>query len=361
MTITTRAMVSPSVVHVRHRGANGHGAIEDGLHLDRERDPRGEAGAMPLIWSTVSMTLAPGCLMPPDDAGRVVDSRRRCGSTSASPCLADVAHADGRTVAIGQDDVVELLGLRDLVVAAIVKLSLSVLIVPLAALDVEVTSVLRISSSVTPLAARLGRVHLDADRRRTVAEDRDLGNAGHLRDLLREEEIGVIVDEGQRHRLERTENMMMGEVGRVDLLVARRRRHLARQGLAGDGDGRLHVLPAESMLRLRSNWMTIVVAPSALSEVSWLTPGSARTAAQRAATDDAMVSALAPWKLAVTWMVGKSTCGNGATGRNGKETRPTKASAVISSVVATGRRMNGSREFTSCPRSAASGRRDATA
>src|SRR3954467_3931794 len=47
-------------------------------------------------------------------------------------------------------------------------------------------------------------------------------------------------------------------------------------------------------------------------------------------------------------MVGKSTCGNGATGRNGKETRPTKASAVISSVVATGRRMNGSEMFTSC-------------
>jgi hypothetical protein len=39
--------------------------------------------------------------------------------------------------------------------AAIVKLSLSVLIVPLAALEVEVTRMLRISSSVTPLAASL--------------------------------------------------------------------------------------------------------------------------------------------------------------------------------------------------------------
>ena len=57
----------------------------------------------------------------------------------------------------------------------------------------------------------LGRVHLDADRRRAVAEDRDLGNAGHLRDLLGEEEIGVVVDEGQRIVSERTENMMIGE------------------------------------------------------------------------------------------------------------------------------------------------------
>ena len=45
-------------------------------------------------------------------------------------------------------------------------------------------------------------------------------------------------------------------------------------------------------------------------------------------------------------MVGKSTCGSGATGRNGKATRPTKASAAISSVVATGRRMKGSERFT---------------
>ena len=47
--------------------------------------------------------------------------------------------------------------------------------------------------------------------------------------------------------------------------------------------------------------MTIVVAPSALNEVSWLTPGiCANCRSSGAATDEAMVSALAPWKLAVT-------------------------------------------------------------
>ena len=60
-----------------------------------------------------------------------------------------------------------------------------------------------------------------------------------------------------------------------------------------------------------------------------------------------MVSALAPASVAVTWMVGKSTCGSGATGRNGNATMPTNASAAISSEVATGRRMNGSEMFTS--------------
>src|SRR5271169_4989742 len=44
-------------------------------------------------------------------------------------------------------------------------------------------------------------------------------------------------------------------------------------------------------------------------------------------------------------MVGKSTCGRGATGRNGTDTSPTKPIAAISSEVATGRWMNGSEIF----------------
>ena len=85
--------------------------------------------------------------------------------------------------------------------AAIVKLSLSVLIVPLAALDVEVTSDAADLFQRDAAGGELGRIDLDADRRRPVAEDRDLGDAGHLRDLLGEEEIGVVVDDGQRHRV----------------------------------------------------------------------------------------------------------------------------------------------------------------
>ena len=39
-----------------------------------------------------------------------------------------------------------------------------------------------------------------------------------------------------------------------------------------------------------------------------------------AATDDAIVSGLAPGSAADTWMVGKSTCGSGATGSSRKPT-----------------------------------------
>ena len=58
------------------------------------------------------------------------------------------------------------------------------------------------------------------------------------------------------------------------------------------------------------------VVPSELSEVISVTPAmrpSARSSG--VATVDAMVSGLAPGIWACTRMVGKSTCGRGATGR----------------------------------------------
>jgi hypothetical protein len=54
------------------------------------------------------------------------------------------------------------------------------------------------------------------------------------------------------------------------------------------------------------------------------------------ATDDAIVSGLAPGSDADTWMVGKSTCGRGATGSIGYATRPTNRMPAISNEVAMG-------------------------
>ncbi len=58
-----------------------------------------------------------------------------------------------------------------------------------------------------------------------------------------------------------------------------------------------------------------------------------------------MVSGLAPVSVAETLMVGKSTCGSGATGSSGNATMPTSASAAINNDVAIGRRMKGSETF----------------
>ena len=64
--------------------------------------------------------------------------------------------------------------------------------------------------------------------------------------------------------------------------------------------------------------MVMDVEPSELVDVICATPGIwANCRSSGCATEDAMVSGLAPGRLAEIWMVGKSTCGSGATGNSG--------------------------------------------
>ena len=63
------------------------------------------------------------------------------------------------------------------------------------------------------------------------------------------------------------------------------------------------------------------------------------------ATEEAMISGLAPGKLAFTDTVGKSTWGSGDTGSRKKATAPARNIAMPRSVVAIGLRMKGSEIF----------------
>ena len=75
---------------------------------------------------------------------------------------------------------------------------------------------------------------------------------------------------------------------------------------------------AASMLRSRSNCTTTCVLPATLTDVICATPEIWENwRSNGCATVDAMVSGLAPGKEAVTWMVGNSTRGRGATGSSG--------------------------------------------
>src|SRR5580692_12085563 len=58
-----------------------------------------------------------------------------------------------------------------------------------------------------------------------------------------------------------------------------------------------------------------------------------------------MIAGLPPGKLAATEIVGKSICGSGDTGKTLNATPPASAIAAVSSVVATGRLMNGADRF----------------
>ncbi len=74
---------------------------------------------------------------------------------------------------------------------------------------------------------------------------------------------------------------------------------------------------AASMFRLRSNCRVMFVDPRELDDVISVMPAMRPNWRSRGvATEEAMVSGLAPGNPADTWMVGNSTWGSGATGRN---------------------------------------------
>ena len=107
---------------------------------------------------------------------------------------------------------------------------------------------------------------------------------------------------------------------------------------------------APLMSRLRSNCSVTRVEPSDELDVISLTPAmlpSARSSG--VATVAAIVSGLAPGRLALTEMVGKSTCGSGAIGSSWKPSTPASAMPKVISVVATGRAMNGAEMFMPPP------------
>src|SRR5262245_53975844 len=89
--------------------------------------------------------------------------------------------------------------------------------------------------------------------------------------------------------------------------------------------------------------MTILVRPSEDADVIEVTPAMVDSwRSIGAATDDAMVSALAPGNCATIEMVGKSTAGSAATPRRRYAKAPKTMKVAVTSVVKTGRRIQSS-------------------
>src|SRR5258708_30540569 len=95
------------------------------------------------------------------------------------------------------------------------------------------------------------------------------------------------------------------------------------------------------MLRSRENWIVIDVEPSWLEDVMLSMPAIVENCFSRGvATAAAIVSGLAPGRLALTCTVGKSTEGRSLTGNLLYETAPKNRMPIMTSAVMTGRRMN---------------------
>ena len=100
---------------------------------------------------------------------------------------------------------------------------------------------------------------------------------------------------------------------------------------------------AASMLRLRSNWMVMTLVPcEELDDIEEMPAMVESWRSMMPATEAAMVSALAPGRVAVTAMVGKSTRGSAETGSRRKPKTPNAMIDAVISVVMTGRRIQSS-------------------
>src|SRR5438445_9036397 len=94
---------------------------------------------------------------------------------------------------------------------------------------------------------------------------------------------------------------------------------------------------AASMLRSRVNWSVMLVLPRLDEEVIWSTPAIVENCfSSGVATADAMVSGLAPGRLAFTWIVGKSTFGRLLTGKGRQAITPNMWMHSKTSVVTNG-------------------------
>ena len=224
MTPTTSAIVSRSVnltsatlarmVCVRSdtisdldRGRNGglelrqrlldevHGLdhIGAGLALDREKDRRGRT--------------------QPGAERRILGRNHRA---------ADIADTNRGAVHVSQNVVVEPARGQELIVGRQRVSVLAAVEYALRLIDCAVGERRSHRFEIEPFRGKLGRVELDPDRRILLAADADQTDAGHLRELLRQNAVGVVADLGDRKRIRGERDQQDRRVGRIGLPVDRR-------------------------------------------------------------------------------------------------------------------------------------------
>ena len=146
---------------------------------------------------------------------------------------------------------------------------------------------------------------------------------------------GSVSDPSEMNKTAKSDGLTLRKLGGIVISIGNRRCAMVSAVCTSRA--------AASMLRLRSNWITIDVVPC--EEVDDIEEIPAMVESWRSigpATDAAMVSALAPGRVADTAMVGKSTLGSAETGSRRKPNTPKAMIDAVSSVVMTGRRIQSS-------------------
>src|ERR1700737_2957526 len=147
---------------------------------------------------------------------------------------------------------------------------------------------------------------------------------------------GSVSEPSEINRIAKSDGLTFRKVGGIVISIGSRRCAMVNAVCTSNA--------AASMLRVRSNWMKIAVGGAGRDvEDSDEMPAMVESCRSIGpATDAAMVSALAPGKVAVTAMVGKSTLGSAETGSRRKPNTPNAMIDAVISVVITGRRIQSS-------------------
>ena len=226
ITTTTRAMVSSSVNCTSSTdGADGLRAVAQDADLDRRRHRGAQLRQLRLDAVDGLDDVGAGLLEDDEEhAALAVRPGRLLGVLRAGHRLADVADAQRRAVAIGDDDVVPVLRRGQLVVGVDGVAARLAVDAALGRVDGrDARAGVRTSSSDMPLATSLAGSSWMRMAGFCSPPTMTCADAGDLADLLGELGVGVVVDLGQRQGVGRHRQQQDRRVGRVDLAVGRRR------------------------------------------------------------------------------------------------------------------------------------------
>ncbi len=228
---------------VVHRGTHGFRAIADHVHIHALGQGRVQAWQQCLHPVGHLDDVGPGLAPHADDDGALAVGPAR--QLVVLHPVDDVGHflqADGRAVAVGQDQRPEAGRTRELIVGGQGVVLARTVQVAFGLIDVggdqDFSDVVQAESS----AGQRRGVNLHAHRRLLTAVDGDQPHARHLRDLLRQDRIRYVVDLVERQGVRADAQGEDGRVGRVALAVGRWRRERRGQQVRRRVNRSLHVL-----------------------------------------------------------------------------------------------------------------------
>ncbi len=226
-----------------HRCPDRHRAIGQELDLDRRRQRRLQLRQQLLDAVDDLDDVGAGLALDIDDDRRLlVGPRREPGILGAVDDVGDVGQAHRRAVAVRDDHALVIAGGLELIVgidrrrpSGAVEAALGLVRIGIAYRGAQVVE-------RQPVRGQRGRVGLDAHRRALPAADAHQPDARKLRELGCEARVGKILDLGQRQRFRCQREGHDRRVGRIDLVVDRRRRQVRGQEASRCVDRRLHLL-----------------------------------------------------------------------------------------------------------------------